>query len=145
MSWFEQEKNLIEEGEHSAVIFDVHLDRLNDPWRLSIQYKLENNQRIFQNFKFDEKGKKWLTWQMSQLCLNERAKELCEDQTEIEAIALAYFAAAEEIKGTWVDLDVKHSEYNGKTYANASVLGRLESGPTQKPDFGVSTKEQIPF
>jgi len=146
MSFFDSESkseySLVPEGKYKASLFNVTCDLTSLEARLSVQYKLENNRRLFQNFKITDAGKKWLTWQMGTLGLSSVAKNLVEkpESATPAEIAKSYVDASKNYIGKVVELEVNHSEYNGKTREQVKVdTGFQDVAPKMDAD------DEIPF
>ena len=139
MSFFDSEqKNEFEpipEGNYQAVIFNVDCDLTKNPPTVSVQYKLENNRRVFQNFRFDDKGKKWIVWQMGELGLNEAAKRLLPHPTQATPhdAAKSYVEAARQVLNKVVGIEITHREYNGKKYESVKIIDGLGATTTPTP------------
>lgn len=146
MSWFDKPQSLIPEGEYDATIFDVQFNPLADLPKLTIVYKIKDqNRKSFQNFKFNDGGRKWLTWQMNALDVLDRARELAQGSEDTETVARAFATAVEEIKGQWVTLKITHREFEGKTYESSTVTSRTIMGAGLAPELGFDKTEEIPF
>lgn len=131
----EGEFGLVKPGIYKAVINDVASKEFSGDQTLSLQYKLENNRRLFQNFKFNEKGKKWLTWQLGDLgVLSEAKKTAKENETTEQTVRNIHNTIAKSYIGKVVTIEVTHSEWTNpttkvkKTYENVKVLPANEQG-----------------
>jgi len=159
MSWFDNSEDfgLLKPGTYLAEIYDFKFDVLGNaatetPPSMKIQYKLDSNKRLFQNFKFNEKGRKWLTWQMGIIGLNDEAKKLVKGEESAAKIAKAYCDASKELLGKRVEIEVGHNTYtdrtgNERTVETVKLLGFAEAfgaGKTSEPpDFDHT--EPLPF
>lgn len=120
---------LIKPGTYKATIFDVRSKEVNGEHTLSVQYKLENNRRLFQNFKFTEAGKKWLTWQLGELGVLTKAKETAKPGETIEqTVRNVHNTMVNHFVGKTCKLEVTHKDWTNpktketKKFENAKVL-----------------------
>lgn len=149
MSFFDTEDKkeypLIPEGEHIATLHNVTCDLDKDPVRVSVQYKLENNRRLFQNFNINEKGKTWFTWQLRELGLLSAAKNLLKDPDKAVPveIAKAIVDAAAPMLNKTLKLNVKHDVWQGKTREKPYVVEGVTMSETAPK--GVDLEEKLPF
>jgi hypothetical protein len=153
MSFYDSEDKkeyaLIPEGDHEASLFNVTCDITKTPPTVSVQYKLANNRRLFQNFKVDEKGGKWMRWQMSELGLASVAKTLVANPETASAVDVAksYVDAAKPFLGHIVTIQVEHTKWQGKTYERVKVVTGLDTDNSKSipAPKGVDTQEPLPF
>lgn len=147
-----EEYTAIEEGTCTAKIVDISMDNDKGYPRISIQYALDNNRRIFQNFNFNEKGSKFIVWQFGILGINDKVKEATKNSEDYEVIAKSYLDISGTLLNKYVQISVSHREYNGKTYENVKLLNLIgDDKPVSMPaatsttQNGVDTTESLPF
>lgn len=148
-TWDTEDKNeypLQPEGKVTAEVFDVKPGDKDGTPTLSVQYKLASNKRMWQNFSFNEKGRKFCKWQMSELGLNDTAKALRKSESW-EDIRNSYVDAFKEVLGKEVTLKISHKEWNGKKYESvlvsmAAPVG-LAGDQNKAPSF--DSDDRIPF
>lgn len=123
------EFSLIKPGMYSATIFDVTTKERDGVQTMSVQYKLENNRRLFQNFKFNESGRKWISWQLGELGVLVKAKETAKPNETIEQTARnIHNTMVNFFVGKPCKLEVDHKEWTNpktkekKVYENAKVI-----------------------
>lgn len=146
MSFYDSDESkfdLIPTGIYIATIFNVTIDETKDPVKMSVQYKLENNRRCFQNFKFNDAGKKFLTWQAGVLGWNTMAKEKNPDAKTAQEFARAYLDSSKDLLGKKVELEMSHREWEGKTYESVKLLGFADETQANPPLMDSS--EELPF
>jgi hypothetical protein len=119
----------VKPGTYKAVINDVTSKEYKGDQTLSLQYKLENNRRLFQNFKFNDTGKKWLTWQLGDLgVLSEAKKTAKENETIEQTVRNIHNTIAKSYIGKVVTIEVTHSDWTNpttkvkKTYENIKIV-----------------------
>jgi len=80
---------LIPEGKYKVMLNAVKLRQTpNKADVLSLEYKLENNRRCFQNFRFDESGSKWARWQLGTLGVLSEAKKTSKEGESVSETML---------------------------------------------------------
>lgn len=155
MTWdWNEEKtyDLVPEGVYTVTLVTATLDEEKTVPRLNVQYKLENNRRVFQSFSFDEKGNKWVTWQFGVLHLNTKAKALLKDPSAATNVDIArvYTAALMELVNTKMTVEVTHTEWQGKAKEKVTLVDSSSSpiaftNSVMTTPAGVSTSEPLPF
>ena len=158
MSWNDfgvDEYELIPEGNHHAVLDDCSLDETKDPAVLTMTFKTKKHGKLWIRLRFNDKGKKFFQWQMRSLGAADIFKlkfNHAEADQEKEAARAALDALGTLLKEkkqerTYV-LKVEHTEYNGKTYANAVVDAKV-TPVTSSNQFdeaiNFNTDEEVPF
>lgn len=146
MSFYDSDESkfdLIPTGNYVATIFNVTIDETKDPVKMSVQYKLENNRRCFQNFKFNDAGKKFLTWQAGILGWNSLAKEKNPEAKTPQEFARAYLEASKSLLGKKVELEMSHREWEGKTYESVKLIDLLDESLQGPPS--INKEEELPF
>lgn len=129
MSWFDEEKedNLIAEGIYSVTLTNATLDETKDDPRISVEFTHGNKRKNWLNLTFADTRKKFVNWQLRELGVYDRIKEICE--TTQSTPARAALDALAEIIGVECEISIEHNEWKGKTYANVKVEGVGVSAP----------------
>lgn len=108
-----QEFDLIPNGEYEAIIDNTSLDISKTPARLSLTYKIVTgefkNRKVWSNYTMQGRGLGFLKKDMKTLGLDYSGVSKEED------VAKLMFSQV----GRGVEIFIKQSEYNGKTYNNA--------------------------
>lgn len=124
-------------GVYRAIINDVTSKEKDGVHTLSIQYKLENNRRLFQNFKMNEKGQKWMQWQLADLGVLSKAKETAkENENEEQTIKNLHNTIVRHFIGKVVNIEVTHNNWKNpstgvnKIYESVKVSGAASEALT---------------
>ena len=140
----QEEFSLIAPGTYTAKVHEVTTK--TEPWlQMSVQYKLENGRRLFQNFSFNEKGAKFISWQMSTLGVLAKAKETkVEGETPTQAMTNMANTIKSHFVGKTVKLDVIHRQYTAKDGRQKTAENVLvtETGNTAP---SLDTGDDLPF
>lgn len=112
------EKPLLREGEYSALLFNCEMDtsKKGDPV-LKLQYKLNNNSRLFQQFNFAPTSAKYILWQMGVLKLNDTVKNKYGKTEDMKTLCKQYYdELTPHVGSTYVKGEVTNEDFNGKMY-----------------------------
>lgn len=129
--------DLVDEGDHEAILDDVILDETKDDPKLKLTWKFTREpfkgRKAWMNLTFSEKAWKFTRWQLSELELSSVAKEA---DTIHEAARMVFHALSSQIRTLNVTLKISHREWNGKTSIDAII-----KSVNKQPE----ASESIPF
>ena len=149
-------------GQYTALVFNCEckLTKTGEP-SLSVQYKLNNNARLWQNFTFRPSSAKWILWQMGVMGLNELVKNKHGKTEDMTQLRDQYFTELSALVGaTYLNLDVTYEDYQGKEMQKIKLLDlsdklayescdiSYESSGSKDNEFPapkIDTNEEIPF
>lgn len=157
--WTEEEEtegsySTLPEGEYVCVLDNCEVDTTKDPHVVSLRWNVTGGEhkgsKLFQNFRFNEKSKKFLMWQLGTLDLGSYVRDADSwDQGAIDCADILFKAVGKiGCMGT-----VKHREYQGKTYTDfivdekytASQLSKVNEGVVNHAPVPTLPDEELPF
>lgn len=106
------------EGFYSAALSNVTLDETKPEARLSLEFTLATKRKVWMNLKFTETQKKFLLWQMRELGVYDRAKEIAAQGKPVQH---AFLDALGEVIGIVCELEITYREWQGKQYQSCRV------------------------
>lgn len=139
-----EEYSLIPVGQYTAELFNVKPGDRDGTPTLSFQYKLENNRSVFQNFSFNERGMKWISWQLGVLGLNKKAQDLAKGDDTPSVAQKAYLEASSALINSIVTLEITHNIYEGKT-REVTKLVSCDLKDTESSLPTIDDEERLPF
>lgn len=158
MSWWQNDiekkdtYDLIDEGKYVSYLSDCSLDETKDYPRLTLKWKISDgkfkNRLMFQNFNIkadmSEKQIQFITWQLGTLGIWSALKEAL-DEWAMARMALTELGKL--LNKIHVEMNVKHREYEGKTFLNLTITGDAwESDPLiEAAKANQETSEELPF
>lgn len=120
MSWFDDEDdNLIAEGTYTVTLTNATLDETKADPRISVEFTHGNKRKSWLNLTFADTRKKFVNWQLRELGVYDRIKEIATAQGTTPARAA--LDALGELIGVECEIIIEHNEWQGKTYANVRV------------------------
>lgn len=120
MSWFDDEDdNLIAEGTYPVTLTNATLDETKPDARISVEFTHSNRRKSWLNLTFADTRKKFVNWQLRELGVYDRIKEI--SSSTGASPARAALDALGEIIGVECEICIEHNEWKGKTYANVRV------------------------
>ena len=120
-NWFDDEDKKFDElpeGFYPATLTNATLDETKGEPRLSIEFTLNNKRKAWMNLRFKETQKKFFNWQMREMGVYDRAKELVAGGQQLTH---AFLDAIGEVIGGQCDLEVTYSEWQGKRYMQTKI------------------------
>ena len=105
--------------------------------KITIRWKTEGGDALWQHFRFSQKSGKYIAWQMSAMGVWSDKGDVKTD-SELARLMLTRLA---KLEGKFATIKVSHREYNGKTYTDG-IVDFMEQG---EPAPKVSSSEEIPF
>lgn len=139
---------------YPAMLTNATLDETGDVAVLTCCYAIsegpQEGRALWQRFRFNEKSKKFLRWQLGMLHVWSELKGLDDDQDAARKGSELMFAKVDKLK---VALKVTHREYQGKTYEDVIIDDVLndetdipnEAPVINGPEPSFDTSEEIPF
>ena len=124
LDWFRDEEKKFEdlpEGFYTAALTNATLDETKEEPRFSLEFTLSTRRKVWMNLRMNEKQKKFFNWQMRELGIYERAKELVEAG---KPITHAFIDALAEIIGSQWELEITYRDWQGKRYQSVKIDGR---------------------
>jgi len=120
-SWFddEEETKLLAEGVYTCILSNATLDETKPDARISVEFLHDNKRKSWLNLTFGETRKKFVNWQLRELGVYDRTKEI--SIAKNQSPARSALEAIGEILGAVCEIVIEHNEWQGKTYANVRV------------------------
>lgn len=120
MSWFDDEDdNLIAEGTYPVTLTNATLDETKADPRISVEFTHGNKRKSWLNLTFADTRKKFVNWQLRELGVYDRIKEIAAASGTTPARAA--LDALGELIGVECEISIEHNEWQGRTYANVKV------------------------
>ena len=120
MSWFDDEDdNLLAEGVYPVILTNATLDETKADPRISIEFTHGNKRKSWLNLTFADTRKKFVNWQLRELGVYDRIKEI--STAKGLSPARAALDALGELIGVECEISIEHNEWQGRTYANVKV------------------------
>lgn len=120
-------KSKLGAGIHRVRIGYVNLDDIKDPAKLAVKYENDEGE-AWQNFTFNDNSKKYLSWQLGILGVNEYIKQTAiktkknPDLKEAGVLAVNFL---DKCKDNF-EIELTEREYNGKTSMNCIVTKKIK-------------------
>jgi hypothetical protein len=82
---------------------------------------------LFQNFKFNDKGIKWLTWQLGELGVLTEAKKTAKPHESVEQTVMnIHNTIAKSYIGKVVTIEVTHNEWTNPTTKEKKIFENVK-------------------
>jgi len=155
MNFYDSEYENSPDGEYVATIENAEFKESQDGTPvIMMTFKLPKG-KSFMRLNFNDKGKKFITWQMGVLGANTLAKEKNPTPASADEAAQAYL----DVLGTFIGqkvllkLETKQNPTNGKSYQGPLMLEypvspeteMLAQAKEQAPAPGFDSSEPLPF
>lgn len=140
MDWFKSEEKKfddIPEGLYTAKLTNATLDETKDEPRFSIEFTLPSNRRAWMNLRMNEKQRKFMNWQMSELGVFDLAKEKA---TAGMPVAHAFLDALGTKIGKSYDIEITYRDWQGKKFMSVRVDGPAILGRVLNPEQRMTPK-----
>lgn len=147
------ESALPKPGTYKAKVHNVTCDlRKPDKPRITVSYKLESGQLLFQNMMVSDNSTKYLAWQLGQLGIWQAAWDKIGKDKDVDnnTVTKALVDASQKYLGQLCEVEVKHREWEGKTFADVHLnevvkLKNHADGLTQTQAPQLNTADELPF
>lgn len=154
MNYGDDASDIIPEGLYKTKLTNATLDETGDVPVLTLAYIISDGEHegkaLWQRFRFNDKSKKFLCWQLGILHVWKQLSDSPSDQEAARRAADLMFAKVDKLS---VTLEISHREWEGKTYENVIIDEIIsdESDIPNKVPLPINTeptfdsKEDIPF